>query len=1127
MTPFDPPTLAQISAANPHQSSWVSANAGSGKTRVLTNRVARLLLHGTPPQKILCLTYTKAAAAEMQNRLFERLGEWAMKEDEELRADLLELGEQDEFLQTEQLQRARTLFASALETPGGLKIQTIHSFCDDVLRRFPVEAGVSPQFNIMDDRTAKQVRADILERIALDERPKILDDLARQYSGADIDELLREITSKAARFRVSPTPAAFGITGNETPEGIYSLAISEPDEDRLATHLSEWAKLNSSAQKATIIIKSGLQAEQHSKKLAYFESALLTGKKAKSPFSAKRTFPAAAYRREYPEVVDWLDPLADRIESARQTRLALAAYERTSALHAFAKVFLKHYREYKSSQALLDYDDLIDRAEKLLTTSSMAQWVLYRLDGGIDHILVDEAQDTSPEQWRVIQALFEEFTSGQSASDVDRTLFVVGDEKQSIYSFQGADPVVFGEMQQYFSEKLLQSERQLHRHDLLYSFRSAPPIMRLVDTIFNQTETDLFVENVEHIAFFDQTPGRIDIWPFLEKSTDTIETEWFTPLDSGAPDDVNQKLANQIAGQIRTLLDTGETIQEGNEPPRRVREGDILILVQRRSDLFSHIIRALKNNDINVAGADKFKVGAELAVRDILSLLKFLATPEDDLSLAEALRSPLLGFTESDLFTLAHGRQGVLWAALRDKAHQFEQAHNILHDLNRHTDLLRPYELIERLLSHHNGRENLIARLGAEAEDGIDELLFQAMNFEQIAPPTLTGFLGWFEADEMVAKRQLDSAPDQVRVMTVHGAKGLEAPIVILPETQHRQNQDRNALQEWDGGLIHWKARSDEAGDEQKGLVEHIKHLSESERMRLLYVALTRAKNWLIICGAGKRDKDATCWYDRVDRGVDALSPLMLDIPEIGKIKSVQNELWQKMPHMSGDRNATTATDRLPSWLLEKAPRAAQKDAILNPSKLSGAKALAGEGLDTDAATARGTQIHLLLEKLPNTESSVWPTTALSILRGLNADISENEIDLLLAEASTVLTAPNLAHLFADGTMAEVPIATNLPSKNDVRLYGVIDRLIVTPETVLAIDYKSNAVVPTSADQIPDGLLAQMGAYREALSQIYKDREINISILWTKTAQLMSIPHKLVIDALDRAEHLDDSHDHS
>ncbi len=1117
MTAQDDASLSQIRAADPNRSTWLSANAGSGKTRVLTDRVARLLLGGADPRRILCLTYTKAAAGEMQNRLFSRLGEWAMLDDTRLRQELVRLGVDDPG----NLKTARTLFAAAIETPGGLKIQTIHSFCAALLRHYPLEAGVSPRFTEMDDVSDRHLMAEVAEELA-DRHPEALDGVARFYTGADFDALTGEIVRHADALRGAPDRSevfrACGIEPDLT-EGRIEAEVFHGAERALLDTLLDALRSGSPNDVKAADKLSEVSGKPGYADLPTLESCLLTGSGAKEPFTSKAgKFPTQGTRDSLAEIIPDLDAFMDRVEAGRRRRKALEAAQKTLALRTFAAAFLPAYETAKHLRGWLSFDDLIRKARDLLRDRAVAAWVLYRLDGGIDHILVDEAQDTSPVQWEVIELLAEEFTAGEGArSNRPRTLFVVGDKKQSIYSFQGADAEGFDRMREHFRERL-GAHNPLAERELLYSFRSSYAVLRAVDKTFEVPGRGGVASDLQHHAYHGELPGRVDVWPLVEPVDKPEADDWESPVDRPSPEHHVVTLAQGIACQIAGMLDRGETISDRDKGFRRITAGDFLILVQGRRgkpSIFNEIISALKSRGLPVAGADRLRLRDSLAAKDLLALLSFLALPEDDLSLATALRSPLFGWSEGDLFRLAHGREGkFLWESLRNREAEFVETVRVLSDLRKSADFQRPYDLLERILVRHGGRDRLLGRLGVEAEDGIDELLNLALNYERADIPSLTGFLSWLEAEDTEIKRQLEGAGDRIRVMTVHGSKGLEAPIVILPHTVRRAQGLRGDVVIGDDGRGYWVTPKDDSPEIIERAREAATAAEARENERLLYVAMTRARSWLIICGAGKPGE--TDWHTRVSAGLNALEHREIDTP-FGAGRRFQHGDWAEgAPEQ--DAPETTAAER-PDWLVHHAPPPVDKEKSLSPSDLGGEKALYGEGLDFDeeAALKRGRQVHRLLEHLPAYPKAQWPEFAQALLAHGEDAASPEEAAAFLGEVAPILESPRLAHLFAADALAEVAVTCRLPAFPDRPLQGAIDRLIVTPDKVVVVDFKTNALVPDSVDDVPEGLLRQMGAYAAAMALIYPDRPIETAILWTRTADLMLLPHDMVMAALDRA----------
>ncbi|AUQ76189.1 double-strand break repair helicase AddA [Phaeobacter piscinae] len=1120
MTARDAASEAQFRAARPDASTWLAANAGSGKTKVLTDRVARLLLRGVQPQHILCLTYTKAAASEMQNRLFKRLGEWAMLGDDALTSALTDLGAHD-VISTEGMAQARTLFARAIETPGGLKIQTIHSFCASLLRRFPLEAGVSPQFSEMDDRAAVLLRGEVVEAIANSENPEeagLIARLARQVTDSDFETLTAAICQRRSDFEVpldrAGLRALFDLPTDFDAKMLEQSVYLGGEGDLLARTCTMLEQGGSTDAKAAAKLRK--ITEPTLADLPVLESVFLTGASAKAPFTAKiNAFPTKKLRESNVALMDQLEPLMRRVEAARAQRLALAAVEKSLILHDFAAAFLPEYDRRKQLRGWLDFDDLILKARQLLNDPAVAAWVLYRLDGGIDHILVDEAQDTSPVQWDVVEKLAQEFTAGEGArSEVERTIFVVGDKKQSIYSFQGADPDAFDRMQAEFADRLAETGSALQNAALEFSFRSSAAILGLVDLVFKDSPGAGFHRDALHRAFKSELPGRVDLWPVVDKVDTEEERDWTDPVDRPGARHHTVILAQRIATTIKGMIKNEVTLPEdgperGSFRRRPVQAGDFLILVQRRSELFSEIIRACKAAKLPIAGADRLKIGAELAVKDLAALLSFLATPEDSLSLAAALKSPLFGWDEQTLFDLAHRREGgsYLWTALRDRAAEYPDTMAIIDDLRSQTDFLRPYDLIERILTRHGGRQRLLGRLGPEAEDGVNALLSQALAYERTDIPSLTGFLVWMQADDLEIKRQMGAAGNMIRVMSVHGSKGLEAPIVILPDTAKRKPPRDDEIMRAEAGPM-WKLPSAQMPDVMQAARETAQEKARNERLRLLYVALTRAEKWLIVAAAGELSKDGDSWYQMVERALQEAGANPYDTGN-GEGLRLQHGDWDGLP-FHADPPVITSTPQLPEVFKQLPPPYQPPTSTLSPSELGGAKALPGDlGQDEDIAKARGSRLHSLLEHLPSTDQDMWPQLANALLAG-HEDIAD-----ILAEATRVLTNPDLGAIFAPDTLAEVAITADLDGR---RIHGVIDRLIVTPDRVQAVDFKSNATVPTSVEACPEGLLRQMGAYAHALAALYPDRWIDTALLWTRTATLMDLPHDIVSSALKRRQ---------
>ncbi len=1104
-------TARQRQAADPRRSTWLAANAGAGKTRVLTQRVARLLMEGVAPQSILCLTYTKAAAGEMQNRLFAMLGTWAMLPDAKLAATLADLG--DPAPQGARLAAARRLFAAAIETPGGLKIQTIHAFCAALLRQFPLEAGVGPGFAELDEASARALRDEVLEAVADGPRGAALTEAALHLGDdAALDRLVAAMLGAREGFDPAPDRwAAWRAHG--LPEGFdeaQRLAeVFGPDDPALIAQLvpalAEGAKTDQTA--AAHMARIGA-APFTASDLDALDAALLTA--AGTP---RKNLPTKATRsRLGPALTDRLAALSDRVATARMRQRALGAARRTQAMHELAAVLLPEIARRKDALGRLDFDDLILRARRLLSDPAAAAWVLWKLDGAVDHILVDEAQDTSPTQWEVIALLAQEMTAG--AGDRDRSLFVVGDPKQSIYSFQGADPGRFTAMRERFAAGLAAVGAPLQNAKLEHSFRSSPAILAAVDRTF-AGETARLHPPPHHIAGRSDLPGRVDLWPVVPRPEAPAQPPWYAPVDRLAEDAADTQLARAIAGELRQLIDAATPVPRTDGAARPLSAGDVLILVQRRGPLCREILRACKAEGLAIAGADRLRLTDDLAVKDLLSLVAFLALPEDDLALAEVLRSPLLGWSEDALYRLAQPRKGGLWEALRTAPEDASGARAMLQDLLDRADFLRPFDLLERVLTRHGGRTRLLARLGSDCEEALDALLSEALRYETQQVPTLTGFLGWIGEDAAEIRRQSEEAGSRLRVMTVHGAKGLEAPLVILPDCADRRPAELPPVLPGSDGPPLWLGPKADRPPAEDAAAEAWAARDLEERDRLLYVAMTRAETWLWVAAAG--NAGGKCWHGRVAAALAAEGAADHPFPTgDGGLRLARGD-WPSEAKPA--KPAGASADPLPAWARRPAPVEPECPPPLLPSGLGGAKVLPGAPAEESGEDAlrRGRQIHLLLEHLPGTPAAGWQAMVPELLRSAGEPADAATCAALLGEVAAVLTDPTLGHLFGPDSLAEVALTAPLSETRGRRLRGSVDRLVVAGDQVLAVDFKTNLLVPKIPEEVPEGLLRQMGAYARALAAVYPGHTVATGLLWTAAPRLMQLPAAVTNAAFERA----------
>ena len=841
--------------------------------------------------------------------------------------------------------------------------------------------------------------------------------------------------------------------------------------------------------------------------------------------SSRRGFPVKKVLQAWPDADTLTGEMITWAQDLRATLNAREATERARDLEAFASGLLARYSAAKNARALLDFDDLVAKAARLLSRSDMAAWALYRLDKGIDHILVDEAQDTAPGQWKVIRAIADEFHSGASARGVNRTLFVVGDEKQSIYSFQGAEPAAFGENRQHFDDWLAGMGASLARPDLITSFRSAPGILEYVDAVFaGEAAEGLTVDGgpVRHEAHRARDAARIDLWPLVEPEAESDPQPWEVPIDTPSPGSAKVKLARVLGAEIARMVAEDSLPAHEGRPGRRVQAGDILVLVTRRDALAQGLIRELKSLGLPVAGSDRLSLTQELAVRDLMALVKVAITPGDDLSLAALLRSPLCDVSEDDLFALAHGRPGSLWQAVMTAEDRHRATVAMLRDMAGRADFLRPYEFLERVLIRHDGRRRLLARLGLEAEDPIDELLAQALAFETRDAPSLSGFVAWIEAGDIKVKREMERGAGEIRVMTVHGAKGLEAPVVILPDTMANPGGGgRPVLLPAVAGsnaqpLVLWasaKTRDDPVTAAARAAAEA---REAAERKRLLYVALTRAEDWLILCGAGQEKSKPGTWYAALETGMVALGGAPVPGPEGLGAPLQRREANPVVPVAGTAEEQAVAPVKgrpaAPAWF-GPAPRE-ERARRPSPSALWPDVEEGGAGLGRDLALLRGSAVHRLLEVLPGRHETGLAERLLTLEF---PDLPVGMADGVLAEVRAAMLAPFAGEVFGPDSLAEAGLALDLPQVAPDRMLGRIDRLVIRADRVLVVDFKTDARVPERENDVPMAYLAQLGAYRAALRGVWPERLVEAAILWTADPRLMRLAAPLLDKALAEA----------
>ncbi|WP_029604715.1 double-strand break repair helicase AddA [Kozakia baliensis] len=1144
----------QRQASDPRASVFVSASAGSGKTKLLIDRLLRLmlpidaadpetgapiLLPGSEPARIQCLTFTKAAAAEMANRLQDRLGRWVSLSDLDLNKELDALG----VPTTEEARHAaRALFVKVLDLPGGMRIGTIHAFCQSLLRRFPLEASINPHFTLLEDTDANLALSQAIEQ-SLGEaqsQPEMqarLNLLAGQVGLDEYLQRIRALRDKSSRLlpvferwqiqpeRIARAYAKVLGASDETINDLQTRFVAPPVEDKLREVLREALDNGTAAMQANVTaMLDWLSRPAKERNPQTWRDGLLTKTDGK-PRSA-RSFVKAPIAKDRPYIMDTLEHEAERLieiegQIAVQRLLAL-----NLALFALAAPTLTRYARDKAERGLVDYDDLIASTRDLLRDPGAA-WVLYKLDGGIDHLLLDEVQDTSSTQWEIAGALTEEFFAGEGARDMQgrpRTVFAVGDFKQSIYAFQGADPQGFHEWRLRFQRMVREGEQQWRDPGLNVSFRSVRPVLHLVDAVFEQENAARGLREPgsdealpHHRSARPAEGGRVELWPLVPKGEKGEAPDpWDASSGNAGQSSPPQRLADELARWIAAQI--GKPPQEGQAP---LRAGDVLVLVPKRSPFLRALIRALKGHGVEVATLVRVGLTDQLAVQDLVALCEALLLPQDDLTLASVLTSPLGGLSDDSLMALAMDRgDRPLWTELRDRYDErpdWAAVWRMLSALYRRIDFATPYQLLADALGNQGGRARLLRRLGPEAAEPTDDLLAAALQYEALHPPSMQGFLNWLRASEATVKREPEAAADAVRIMTVHGSKGLQARLVVLPDMTSVLRQDTRLLWAKTDGveLPIWSPGKGLACPLTEKLAAAEMEAAQAERNRLLYVALTRASDWLVICGweSGK-SISADSWYAMCQAGFSALEAQ--SVPFEGGWEGERLVLEEacavskpvKAPvSIMESKPLPPEFGQAPDWRALPPPVELALTRPLAPSRPEGVSfgatpparspldLLAGRIGNRERALRRGTLIHRLLQWLPDRPQSIRVELAESWLARPSYHLDSQEISRLAQQVMGVLEHPALRPLFEPGSRAEQPI-TGVAAGSVI--VGQVDRLRVTDSTVYLCDYKTNQHPPAEDQATPIAYLRQMAAYAAVLRQIYPMHRIECSLVWTE-----------------------------
>jgi ATP-dependent helicase/nuclease subunit A len=1104
-------TAEQIRSIQPDSHVWVMASAGSGKTHVLSQRVLRLLLEGERPESILCLTFTKAAAAEMSNRVFKSLADMVHKDDARLKAQLHDMG-----VSAERAAHARTLFARTLDARGGLKIQTIHGFCQSLLARYPLEAELPPGFGTLDDMKAALWMREALEsemRAAMSDTQHKRDwtHLATMRQDGslikDIGQFTRALEDSGAAdlsMREALHPrirAALGLPRDAGAEDWFKAQLADEALDRLMLEDIVWAW--SQSPSATLLKRlEAISLWRSGDGFAHFDALWSVHSTAGGDALSQKTVSQGKAASHDPDIYEKYLSFYAQLQKLHAGLKLFALADDTAAMARVCWGIAQHIGAQKNNQGLISFADLVRKAG-LLMQDPMAQWVLYKMDDKIRHILVDESQDTNSLQWRIIDAIAAEFFTGEGAAKAGRTIFAVGDDKQSIYGFQGSEPFLFSGKRAEYQIKSEQSNMQFNEVPLSLSFRSSPTVIDFVNASMEKLGTQalgLAQPPAAHQAFRHDAIGSVTLWqPIDAEVAEALIADVEEDLTAKWRPAAEQALAFKIADQIDDWLSGAVplAVHDAGAGVRAVRAEDILILVQKRSALMTTLVSALKAKGVAVAGVDRIKLLDQLVIKDVLAVVQFVLLPQDDLNLAALLKSPFLGFDEAALQQLCIARdKASLWSRLKASDDEVcQRAYSWLAEQLARADQMSPFVFLSRLLDAPDGRTCLLAALGEEALDPLNMLIDAALRYEQEEVASLQGFLHWLSLQSSDIKRDPDQARGQVRLMTVHGAKGLEAPVVILADSCTKPAGAQSIISV-NNMPIWYRNAANVLGPVAPALAAQ-QLRDDEEYWRLYYVAITRAADHLFITGwRSKKTTTARTWHDVVQESLAHMGAEAQSDPRF-------EQCWHigaPLPVLPDARQLEPASPRLITPIIA-APAEPTPGRPLRPSRLADAPVLPRRSVNTHSSRQRGIALHRLLQHLPGVAVAERPRVAARLLRStpldpvLQADVT--------SQVFALLDDPVFAPLFTGAALVEAPITALLPDGSV--LSGQVDRLLIGAEAIWVVDYKSGGHVPATPQDVPVAYLRQMAAYRWALQQIWP-LPVQAALLWTDAPHLMPLP---------------------
>ena len=1106
------PILNQQLASDPKNSVWVMASAGSGKTKVLTDRILRLLLEDVAPHKILCLTFTKVASVEMQERLNKELQNWIICNDKELFEKLLNLtGEKPE---AHFISKARGLLIKILNAELKIKIQTIHSFCQSILKSFPFEAKIPINFELLEENQAKILlknsQKNILQNATKDEELRdLIFKINSQISDESFTLLLSNLLQNKDKINFI-THKYFGIKNaikemrekfnlnyeNNNFLEIYNKIFNDFVENLNLSQLQIFNKKLSESSG-----KNDLKSFENIKK--FIENPKFENFKfIQDGFFTKENTPRKFSKKIYENLTKEIDNFYTKINDFNKQNQACITIENSYNLIKIVMAILDDFQKIKIANCYLDYGDLINIANQVLENPEFSDWIKLKMDSSFDHILIDEAQDTNPIQWSIIKSLTDDFFSGESSSNKSRSIFVVGDEKQSIMGFQGAD---INQTKLFYDYLLQKSNFQLQNIDLNISFRSGINILNLVDDVFNNNDCNLNkslckIGKYTNHQSFRQSAGYVEIWQndgisetkidndedselhqnqdFIidqdsaetpKKSTKKIPIDfsWKIDFSNQATDNNHDLIAKFVSQKIKKWIDEKRLIHDKNRP---IEYGDIMILVRNRQNgLIDKLSQNFNQLKIPFISVGKIKFSENLLIQDILNIAKFALLPSDCFNLACLLKSPFFNVEEDELFELCkikNDKQQNLWSSLKSTKY-YNSLENII-NLSKKNDV---YEFFFKILNDVQNQINIASRFTIEGLEIVNNFLFICNDFNQKNATNLQNFIEFVEKidPEIILN---STSKNQIKITTIHSSKGLQAPIVIMPDCLYSYSNQLDNKEKilWLDDFPLWINKDSKINSLIKK-VSDIK-ISENyeEHLRLLYVALTRAEDEIYIGGLSNK-KDEKCWYEIINKiNSNNYRKTKFENPK-------NNILIKNFPTKISLENSNF---------------------VFNDKHINYEYDLVNQGLIT------GKILHKILEIIgKNFEMpKVW-------LKNIINNFVKNSSDIHLSEQKNIL---QIIENFLDSKLFLEIFEVNFDGKILCE-YEIfynkkilrIDLIKIYKNEILIIDYKSDEIMP---DNIPEQYFDQLNLYKSALQKLYPDHKINCAILWIRFLEITLITSK-------------------